>query len=127
MLDITFYSQSDDIDNLVEVIDVGTPCYEYLIKSGFAKIGRSKKLIISEDGEKTNILAVPLNDKTRNKFRDFFRVLIAEECNNMFKKLGDSPSIKEYPEAFYMLKTLSSLYRAVGDERYHYLDRGDGG
>lgn len=120
MLDIKFYSKAD---NTIEIIDVGDSCYECLIKSGFAKIGISKKTTVSEDTEKIEVSAIALDIETRKEFVDFFRDLIVQECNTMFGKLPTSPSIKEYEQALYTLKTLNSLYKTVGDERYYYLNR----
>jgi hypothetical protein len=125
MLDIKFYPPIDNIDNSVEIIEIPDSLYEYLIKSGFAKIGKSKKLIVLEEGEKIKTSAVTLNNSTRNKFKDLFQKLVLEECDGMCSKLNNLSSAKEDLEAFNKLKALNSLYKLTKNKEYYYLDRGD--
>lgn len=125
MLNIKFYSKIDDT-NSVEIIDISEPCYKYLLESGFAKIGKSEKSTTSEEGEKIEIFAVTLDFKTRNEFRDLFQSLVLKECDNVCHKLDNFSSTEECLEILNKLKTLNSLYKTTEDNRYYYLDRGDG-
>ena len=125
MLDIKFYPKVDDL-NSSEIIEVSESCYEYLLESGFAKIGKSEKSTTSEEGEKIEIFAVTLDCKNRNEFRDLFQSLVLKECDNVCHKLDSFSSIEECLESFNKLKTLNSLYKTTEDNRYYYLDRGDG-
>jgi hypothetical protein len=123
MLDIKFYPKVDDIKS-PEIIDISESCYEYLIESGFAKIGKSEELITSEEGEKIEIFAITLDDETRNEFRNLFQSLVLKECDNVCSKLDNLLSTEGYLEILNKLKTLNSLYKTTGDNSYYYLDRG---
>ena len=122
MLDIKFYPKVDDITS-VEIIDISDSCYEYLLKSGFAKIGKSKKSTTVEEGEEIEILAITLDDKTRNEFLNLFQSLVLKECDDVCSKLDSLLPNETHIEIFNKLKTLNSLYKTTGDKKYDYLDR----
>lgn len=123
MLDIKFYQAASDINSSAEIIDITESLYEFLIESGFSQIGKSQKSTVLEDGEEIDIYAVHLSCKTRNKFHGFFQRLVLEEAKKICNSKKDASLAIE--EILGKLKTLNSLYEAIENKGYYYLDRGD--
>lgn len=120
MLDISFYSQTKE---LVEVIEISEKFYEWLIKSGFSRIGKSREMNMIVDGEAVKTFVVLLGIKNRKKFGYFTRDAIVKECDNMLDKLGNSPSKQEYIEASSQLRTLCVFRKLIENKQYQYLSR----
>ena len=120
MLDISFYTKNGQPPYSVEVAE---NFYEWLAKSDFSKIGKSKPKTIQIDGEKDRLPLVQLGKDTRRKLRTFLLEAISQESDAMLTQLGDSPSKKEYQDASYRLSKLQELRKCVENEEYQYLQR----
>ena len=120
MLDITFYTTTDQPPRSVEVAE---DIYEWLAKSDFSKIGKSVPTKILLEGEKEKIPLVKLSKGNRKKLRSFLVEKIIRESHAVLTQLGDSPSKKEYQDGTNRLRKLQELLRCVENEDYLYLQR----
>lgn len=120
MLDISFYSQANEI---TETIEVSQDFYQWLAQSEFSKIGKSQARAMKGDGEEITVFVVDLEGETRRKLSNFFRDEIVRESDDLIRILGDLSSKDQYSEAFARLKFLQALRRCVENERFKYLNR----
>ncbi|WGV27531.1 hypothetical protein [Halotia branconii] len=119
MLDIVFYSQAKET---VDSVDVSQDFYKWLTQSDFSKIAKSQEMEMKPDGEAVKSTVIILEGENRRKFSDFFRDAIVQECDDVLKKLGSSPSKEEYTHITYRLKMLQSLRKVIEDEKCKYLE-----
>ncbi len=120
MLDISFYS---DDKKIVDTVSLSEGFYLWLSKSDFSKIGKSEEKEMKADEEVVKVPVVFLEGENRRKFSTFFRDAIVQESNEMLDKLGSSPSMKEYSDYSYKLKTLHDILKLVENEKNKYLGR----
>jgi len=120
MLDISFYTTNGQSPEAVEVTE---DIYEWLIKSDFSKIGKSRTRKIKIEGEEEKLDLVQLSKGNRKKLKLFFSEAIVRESITARDQLGDSPSTKEYQAGNYRLWKLQDLLKCVENEKYQYLQR----
>lgn len=119
-LDITFYSQNRETNDIIEC---SADFYEYLSKSEFSKIGKSQEEEMKGDEESVLVSVIILNFENRNKYSDFFRNEIVKESDRMLEILGDSPSKEEYKQASSKLQKLQVIRKLIEDEKHKYLSK----
>lgn len=120
MLDIIFYTTNGQPPYTVEVEE---DLYEWLAKSQFSKIGKSRKTKINLEGEEESLDLVKLSKDNRKKLRNFLLEAISEESDSVLSQLGDSPSKQEYESVTYRLRKLQDMRKCVENGKYVYLQR----
>ncbi|MCL1475847.1 hypothetical protein [Argonema antarcticum] len=120
MLDISFYTNNGQPPYTVEIAEA---FYEWLAKSEFSKIGKTRKTKIKIEGEEENLELVKLGKDNRKKLRNFLLEAISEESDSVLSQLGDSPSKPEHQAATYRLKKLQELRKCLENAKYQYLQR----
>ncbi|GAK52083.1 hypothetical protein U14_03330 [Candidatus Moduliflexus flocculans] len=123
MLDISLYSK---MGKPPITIDVSENFYAWLIQSDFAEIGVTRPQTIMIDGEEQAVDVIDLTKgkiSNRQRLREFLIEVMAQEVHEMFKRLGETPTKKEYQEATYNLKKLQQLKLSIEDEAYQFLQK----
>ncbi len=123
MLDISLYSKSGKPPI---TIDVSEKLYAWLSQSDFAEIGVTRPQKIAIDGDEIVVEVVDLNKgkiSNRKRLREFLVEVIVQEVNEMFIRLGEAPSKKEYQEATYTLRKLQQIKTCLEDEAYQFLQK----
>ncbi|MDY6936652.1 MAG: hypothetical protein SWY16_03210 [Cyanobacteriota bacterium] len=120
MLDIIFY-KTDKMQP--QYIEVSENIYEWLARSHFSKIGESTEQNIEIDGEIKNLSVVKLDTKNRSQLRLFFLEAVAEESDNLLKKLIENLDKNEYNEVTYRLRKLQELRKCVENPAHKFLQR----
>jgi len=120
MLDLTLYSQDKEE---AEVVEVSAEFYEWLAKSEFSKIGKSRKKEMKSDGEPVKVSVIELGVINRRKLSKFLRDAIVQEDDEMLNRLGNSPSTQEFQDATAKLIMLQNLRKSIENEHYKYLQR----
>lgn len=123
MVDISLYSKTGKPPI---TIDVSEKFYAWLSQSDFKEIGVTRPQKITLDGDEIEIDVIDLNKckiSNRKRLREFLVEVIAQEVNEMFLRLGDTPSKKEYQEATYTLRKLQQLKMSIEDEAYQFLQK----
>lgn len=129
-MDISFYQMNGSS----ETVEVSENFYEWLAKSSFSKIDKSKEIEIIIEGDKVKLPLVQLNLENRNRYIHFLLEEIAEESNNLIIKIekkiyeqerhilkASAPSDSiEIP--IYRIKKLKELKTFFQDERFVYLE-----
>ena len=123
MLDISLYSKSGKPPIS---IDVSENFYTWLLQSDFAEIGVTRPEKITIDGDEIVVDVVDLNKgkiSNRKRLREFLLEVMAQEVHEMFLRLGETPTKKEYQEATYKLRKLQQLKMSIEDEAYQFLQK----
>ena len=123
MLDISLYSKTGKPPI---TIDVSENFYTWLFHSDFAEIGVTRPQKIRLDDEEIVVDVVDLTKgeiSNRKRLRDFLIEAMALEVQEMFVRLGENPTKKEYREGTYKLRKLQQIKRSIEDEAYQYLQK----
>jgi hypothetical protein len=118
-MEISFYGKRGAIDH----VTVSDDLFMRLAKSEFSKIGKSKGITISLDGEKVKLPLVTLNKGVRTNLGRFLACFIAEEVERLIERCGTRPTGREVEPFLRDLEALIQISRAVGNDKASFLLR----
>jgi hypothetical protein len=119
MSDLIFYSKKT---GAAKAIKVGDRTTELLLGTHFYRIGYATKVLVVDDGEEIEILAVELSEKVRSQMNNILIESIAREVGSLLPNVRDFTTALEYKKAMAIALNLSRLQQLLDDRDYQYLD-----
>lgn len=120
MLSISFYSNNGQAPHSIRV---GDEFYEWLARSEFSQLGRSRKTQIEVEGEVAELPLVPLGTATRRGLIEFFSEEIFGETRVLLQNTEPNLTQQQWFSKTTRLKTLLELLDCLKNDTYQYLQR----
>jgi hypothetical protein len=119
MSDLIFYSTKTGASKAIKVGDRTT---ELLLNTHFYRIGYATKVLVVEDGEEIEVLAVELSEKVRNQMNNILLESISREVGSLLPDVRGFTTVLEYKKAMAIALNLSRLQQLLSNRDYQYLD-----
>lgn len=120
MLTISFYSNNGQPSHSIRV---GDEFYEWLAKSEFSQLGRSRNTQIEVEGEVAELPLVTLGIATRRGLIEFFSEAILGETRALIHGSESPMTQTQWQDKTTRLKTLLELLDCLKTDTYQYLQR----
>ncbi|MDN5418831.1 MAG: hypothetical protein L0G09_15485 [Acinetobacter sp.] len=121
-IELISLSEDNDVKD-VKVFDFTDDFYLKLSGSDFSKIGNSLSSQIVIEGENINMKLVELSNFIRETIIRFLERMNVDVSNEIFEKLGSSPSKQEFQEYTSDLKELNQLIIYLRKVKFTHLKR----
>lgn len=120
MLSFHFYSADGQVDHTIRVSE---QFYDWLARSPFSQVGRSRLTALCLEGEWVDLPLVSLGNPTRSLFTTLFNELIVSETAELLRFLDEGAGALGWLECQERLKRLLELLSCVKNSEYAYLQR----
>jgi hypothetical protein len=117
MMSLSLYSE--DIN---ESVEISRGLYRELTESEFSKIGTSKPIKLTVDGEQFELQLVALTPDVRLMLVVFLARQIAKKSTATWRKIRDESMTDDgFEDAFIEVESLIELLKLVSDNKYDYI------